>query len=224
MINGQNLFGFIFSVEKKVVLVVLLVCYNVMLIEDDVYSEFYFGCEKLLLVKFWDCQEMMLYCSLFLKCLVFGFCIGWVVVGKQVWWIQQFQLMSMFFISLLMQLVLVDYLFIKCYDVYLCCLCCQLVECKQQVWQVLLCYLLLEVIVYYSDSGYFLWIELLEGVDVSVFSVWVLVLYISIVSGKMFFIFDSWILFFCFNIVWGWGECEEQGVKCLGEFICEQFV
>lgn len=55
-----------------------------MLIEDDVYSEFYFGWEKLLFVKVWDCYDGVLYCFLFLKCLVFGFCIGWVVVGKHV--------------------------------------------------------------------------------------------------------------------------------------------
>lgn len=55
-----------------------------MLIEDDVYSEFYFGWEKLLFVKVWDCYDGVLYCFLFSKCLVFGFRIGWVVVGKYV--------------------------------------------------------------------------------------------------------------------------------------------
>lgn len=55
-----------------------------MLIEDDVYSEFYFGCEKFLFVKVWDCDDIVLYCLFFFKCLVFGFCIGWVVGGSYV--------------------------------------------------------------------------------------------------------------------------------------------
>ncbi|MCC7732524.1 PLP-dependent aminotransferase family protein, partial [Klebsiella pneumoniae] len=41
-------------------LVALLTRYNVMLIEDDVYSELYFGREKPLPAKFWDRQEMTL--------------------------------------------------------------------------------------------------------------------------------------------------------------------
>ncbi len=40
-----------------------------MLIEDDVYSELYFGREKPLPAKFWDRQEMTLHCSSFSKCL-----------------------------------------------------------------------------------------------------------------------------------------------------------
>lgn len=43
----------------------LLARYNVMLIEDDVYSELYFGREKPLPAKFWDRQEMTLHCSSF---------------------------------------------------------------------------------------------------------------------------------------------------------------
>ncbi|WP_339356321.1 PLP-dependent aminotransferase family protein, partial [Klebsiella pneumoniae] len=70
MTNGQNPLGFTLSAEKKAALVALLARYNVMLIEDDVYSELYFGREKPLPAKFWDRQEMTLHCSSFSKCLV----------------------------------------------------------------------------------------------------------------------------------------------------------
>ncbi|HBZ0660872.1 TPA: PLP-dependent aminotransferase family protein [Klebsiella pneumoniae] len=94
MTNGQNPLGFTLSAEKKAALVALLARYNVMLIEDDVYSELYFGREKPLPAKFWDRQEMTLHCSSFSKCLVPGFRIGWVAAGKQARRIQQLQLMS----------------------------------------------------------------------------------------------------------------------------------
>lgn len=46
MTNSQNPLGFTLSAEKKARLVALLTHYNVTLIEDDVYSELYFGREK----------------------------------------------------------------------------------------------------------------------------------------------------------------------------------
>ncbi len=119
MTNGQNPLGFTLSAEKKAALVALLARYNVMLIEDDVYSELYFGREKPLPAKFWDRQEMTLHCSSFSKCLVPGFRIGWVAAGKQARRIQQLQLMSTLSTSSPMQLALVDYLSTKRYDAHL---------------------------------------------------------------------------------------------------------
>jgi DNA-binding transcriptional MocR family regulator len=164
--------------------VALLARYNVMLIEDDVYSELYFGREKPLPAKFWDRQDMTLHCSSFSKCLVPGFRIGWVAAGKQARRIQQLQLMSTLSTSSPMQLALVDYLSTKRYDAHLRRLRRQLAERKQQAWQALLRHLPPEVIVHHSDSGYFLWIELPEGADASVLSARALASHISIAPGK----------------------------------------
>ena len=224
MTNGQNPLGFTLSAEKKAALVALLARYNVMLIEDDVYSELYFGREKPLPAKFWDRQEMTLHCSSFSKCLVPGFRIGWVAAGKQARRIQQLQLMSTLSTSSPMQLALVDYLSTKRYDAHLRRLRRQLAERKQQAWQALLRHLPPEVVVHHSDSGYFLWIELPEGADASALSARALASHISIAPGKMFSTSDSWTSFFRFNTAWGWGEREEQGVKRLGELIREQLV
>lgn len=157
-----------------------------MLIEDDVYSELYFGREKPLPAKFWDRQEMTLHCSSFSKCLVPGFRIGWVAAGKQARRIQQLQLMSTLSTSSPMQLALVDYLSTKRYDAHLRRLRRQLAERKQQAWQALLRHLPPEVVVHHSDSGYFLWIELPEGADASALSARALASHISIAPGKMF--------------------------------------
>jgi DNA-binding transcriptional MocR family regulator len=92
--------------------------HNVPLIEDDVYSELYFGREKPLPAKAWD-QDMTLHCSSFSKCLVAGFRIGWVAAGKHARRIQQLQLMSTLSTSSPMQLALVDYLATKRYDAHL---------------------------------------------------------------------------------------------------------
>ena len=222
MTNGQNPLGFTLSAEKKAALVALLARYNVMLIEDDVYSELYFGREKPLPAKYWDHQDMTLHCSSFSKCLVPGFRIGWVAAGKQARRIQQLQLMSTLSTSSPMQLALVDYLSTKRYDAHLRRLRRQLAERKQLAWQALLRHLPPEVIVHHSDSGYFLWIELPEGADASELSARALASHISIAPGKMFSTSASWTSFFRFNTAWGWGEREEQGVRRLGELIREQ--
>lgn len=222
MTNGQNPLGFTLSAEKKAALVGLLARYNVMLIEDDVYSELYFGREKPLPAKYWDHQDMTLHCSSFSKCLVPGFRIGWVAAGKQARRIQQLQLMSTLSTSSPMQLALVDYLSTKRYDAHLRRLRRQLAERKQLAWQALLRHLPPEVIVHHSDSGYFLWIELPEGADASELSARALASHISIAPGKMFSTSASWTSFFRFNTAWGWGEREEQGVRRLGELIREQ--
>lgn len=78
--NVQNLFGFIMSEECKQVLVVLLVCYQVLLIENDVWGDIVYQ-DGVLLVKVFDKEGLVFYCNSFFKILMFGLCIGWVVVG-----------------------------------------------------------------------------------------------------------------------------------------------
>ncbi len=181
-----------------------------MLIEDDVYSELYFGREKPLPAKFWDRQEMTLHCSSFSKCLVPGFRIGWVAAGKQARRIQQLQLMSTLSTSSPMQLALVDYLSTKRYDAHLRRLRRQLAERKQQAWQALLRHLPPEVIVHHSDSGYFLWIELPEGADASALSARALASHISIAQGNVLHL-RQLDLVFRFNTAWGWGNAKSRG-------------
>ncbi|KAF1369133.1 PLP-dependent aminotransferase family protein [Yokenella regensburgei] len=219
MTNSQNPLGFTLTAEKKAQLVALLTEHNVMLIEDDVYSELYFGREKPLPAKAWDRDDMTLHCSSFSKCLVPGFRIGWVAAGKHARRIQHLQLMSTLSTSSPMQMALVDYLSTKRYDAHLRRLRRQLAERKQLAWQSLLRHMPAEVKIHHNDSGYFLWFELPEGIDASKLSVLALEKHISIAPGKMFSVSNSWASFFRFNTAWGWGEREEKAVAELGDII-----
>lgn len=174
----------------------LLNQYNVTLIEDDVYSELYFGREKPLPAKAWDRHDGVLHCSSFSKCLVPGFRIGWVAAGKHARKIQRLQLMSTLSTSSPMQLALVDYLSTRRYDAHLRRLRRQLAERKQRAWQALLRYLPAEVKIHHSDSGYFLWLELPEPLDAGELSLAALTHHISIAPGKMFSTGENWSRFF----------------------------
>ncbi|WP_253377100.1 PLP-dependent aminotransferase family protein [unidentified bacterial endosymbiont] len=219
MTNSQNPLGFTLNAEKKARLVALLTRHNVTLIEDDVYSELYFGREKPLPAKAWDSQDMTLHCSSFSKCLVAGFRIGWVAAGKHARRIQQLQLMSTLSTSSPMQLALVDYLATKRYDAHLRRLRRTLAERKQQAWQSLLRHMPAGVKIHHNDSGYFLWLELPARLDAARLSESALLHSISIAPGKMFSISNAWAPFFRFNTSWAWGEREEQAVIQLGKLI-----
>ncbi|HFZ8993407.1 TPA: PLP-dependent aminotransferase family protein [Citrobacter freundii] len=219
MTNSQNPLGFTLSPQKKARLVDLLERHDVTLIEDDVYSELYFGRDKPLPARAWDRHNRVLHCSSFSKCLVPGFRIGWVAAGKYARQIQRLQLMSTLSTSSPMQLALVDYLATRRYDVHLRRLRRQLAERKKLAWQTLLRYLPAEVNVHYNDSGYFLWVELPESVDAGELSTAALTQQISIAPGKMFSTSDAWSHFFRFNTSWEWGAREEQAVITLSQLI-----
>ena len=219
MTNSQNPLGFTLSAEKKASLVALLARYQVTLIEDDVYSELYFGREKPLPAKAWDRDDRILHCSSFSKCLVAGFRIGWVAAGRHARRIQQLQLMSTLSTSSPIQLALVDYLEAHRYDAYLRRLRRTLAERKQQAWQSLLRHLPAEVKIYHNNSGYFLWLALPAPLDAAALSEQALKHHISIAPGKMFSTSDSWSRYFRFNTSWAWGEREEQAVITLGKLI-----
>ena len=116
MTSHQNPLGCSLSNEKKRRLIELLVKYNVFLIEDDVYSELYFGANKPLPAKTYDQQGMTMHCSSFSKTLVAGFRIGWVAAGKMALPIQKLQLMSTLSASAPIQLALANYLSTRNYE------------------------------------------------------------------------------------------------------------
>lgn len=221
MPNSQNPLGFTLSAEKKAQLVALLTQHNVTLIEDDVYSELYYGREKPLPAKAWDTQDMTLHCSSFSKCLVAGFRIGWVAAGKHARRIQQLQLMSTLSTSSPMQMALVDYLGTQRYDAHLRRLRRALAERKHLAWQALVRHLPAEVKIHRSDSGYFLWLELPPELDAGELSQRALAHQVSIAPGKMFSTSREPTPFFRINASWQWGEREERGVILLGKIIRE---
>lgn len=222
MTNSQNPLGVTLSAEKKRQLIELLQRYKVTLIEDDVYTELYYGRERPLPARAYDEQGMTLHCSSFSKCLVAGFRIGWVASGKHARRIQQLQLMSTLSTSSPMQLALVDFLATRRYDTHLRKLRRMLAERKQQAWQALSELLPEAVKIHRSESGYFLWIELPEGCDASLLSERALAHKISIAPGKMFTTGKTWDNYFRFNASWAWGEREQQAAVTLSRLIARQ--
>ncbi|NDJ57722.1 PLP-dependent aminotransferase family protein [Enterobacteriaceae bacterium 4M9] len=222
MTNCQNPVGFTLDAQKKQQLLALLKRYNVTLIEDDVYTDLWFGREKPQPVRAWDDGSSVMHCSSFSKCLVAGFRIGWVAAGVNARRIQQLQLMSTLSTSSPMQMAVVDYLTTRSYDAHLRRLRRELMERKQQAIEALRRHFPPQVQIHSHDGGYFLWIELPPPLDASALSDAAIACGISIAPGKMFTTSQAWHNFFRLNVSWAWSEREEQAAQRLGRLISEK--
>jgi len=221
MPNQQNPLGYTLSREKKQALVALLEAHQVTLVEDDVYSELWFGSEKPLPAKAFEKQDSVLHCSSFSKNLVAGFRVGWVAAGRHAQRIQRLQLMSTMSTSAPMQLALVDYLSSRSYDVHLRRLRQRLEQRKSQARQALRRHLPASAKINDAQGGYFLWIELPEAVNTNELYYRALQEKISIAPGKMFSTSEQYANSFRFNAGWEWNEAREGAVARLGRLIAE---
>jgi DNA-binding transcriptional MocR family regulator len=217
MTNHQNPLGCTLSNEKKQRLVELLAEYNVYLIEDDVYSELYFGGKKTLPAKAFDQQGMTMHCSSFSKSLVAGFRIGWVAAGKMAQPIQKLQLMSTLSASAPIQLALAKYLSTRNYENHLRQLRRKLEQRKFATWRMMRAYFPSCVTINYSEGGYFLWVELPEHLDATALYCLALKENISIAPGKMFSVNKQFDHCFRLNASFECSESAERAVKRLAE-------
>jgi DNA-binding transcriptional MocR family regulator len=219
MTNHQNPLGCTLSNEKKARLIELLAEHNVYLIEDDVYSELYFGSNKPLPAKAFDQQGMTMHCSSFSKTLVAGFRIGWVAAGKMALPIQKLQLMSTLSASAPIQLAIAKYLSTRNYEKHLRQMRRILEQRKFAAWQMLRNYLPASVNINYSEGGYFLWLELPEHLSSIDLYHQALKENISISPGKMFSASGKFDHCFRINSSFEYLAPEERAIKKLAKII-----
>ncbi|MDC9779500.1 PLP-dependent aminotransferase family protein, partial [Proteus mirabilis] len=91
MTHFQNPLGGTMPPENKRRLVEILTRHEIALIEDDVYSELWFGGNAPQPAKSLDKDNNFFHCSSFSKCLAPGFRVGWVAAGKHARKVQQLQ-------------------------------------------------------------------------------------------------------------------------------------
>ncbi len=82
MTNFQNPLGALMPDDARKQLIELLERHDVPLIEDDVYSELYFGTQRPKSTKAFDTKGLVLNCGSFSKSLAPGYRIGWVAAGR----------------------------------------------------------------------------------------------------------------------------------------------
>ncbi|MDR3433697.1 MAG: PLP-dependent aminotransferase family protein [Rouxiella aceris] len=219
MSNFQNPLGCTMSVQKKQRLVSILQAHQVVLIEDDVYAELYFNGERPLPLKMSLYRQQILHCSSFSKCLAPGFRVGWVAAGKYAERIQRLQLMSTLSASVPMQLALADFLHQGGYDQHLRRLRRQL-ELRQIVMRnAIINTFPAGTTVSQPEGGYFLWLDLGEGVSAAKIYQQALAQGISVAPGTMFAVEERYLHCLRLNTSYVWDARAEKALKTLAELV-----
>lgn len=186
MSSFHNPLGASMSDEKKQQLYDLLHRHQVPLIEDDVYSELYFGLTPHKPVKHFDRSGLVMHCGSFSKNLAPGYRVGWVAAGRYAEQIHRLKLMTTISPSIPAQAALADYLQQGGYDRHLRKLRETLEHQQQLMLNAIAKYFPKNTRVTRPNGGYFLWVELPEQVDsLQLFSM-ALAQGISIAPGPIF--------------------------------------
>lgn len=165
MLNFGNPTGSLVSDERKRHLLELLARHDVPLIEDDVYSELYFGAQPPLCSKAMPRADHVMHISSFSKCLAPGYRLGWVAAGRYTEKIVRLKLATTLATTIPVQIAVAEYLKHGGYDHHL-------RRLRQQLQQQ--ASLLLEGVerafpgatrLTRPAGGYFMWLELPESVD-----------------------------------------------------------
>ncbi|GAB3649552.1 aminotransferase-like domain-containing protein [Ramlibacter alkalitolerans] len=161
----QNPMGASMAQEQKKAMVELLTRQRVPLIEDDVYSELYFGMRRPLPAKSFDREGWVLHCSSFSKSLAPGYRIGWAAAGRFAAQVERLKLSSTLSVAVPSQVAVLHFLQHGAFDKHLRGLRGTLAAQQQKAVRLVAKHLPSGTRVTQPEGGYFLWLELPEDVD-----------------------------------------------------------
>jgi DNA-binding transcriptional MocR family regulator len=186
MPNFQNPLGSLMPPEKKQDLVRLLARHRIPLIEDDVYAELYFGAQRPPPAKAFDRDGLVMHCGSFSKSVAPGYRVGWCAPGQFTQKVARLMLMTSIATSVPVQGALAQYLRQGGYDRHLREL-RRLFRAQQgAMLRAIRAHFPPGTRVTQPEGGYFLWVELDDGIDTMELHRKALQLGISIAPGPMF--------------------------------------
>ncbi len=108
--NFQNPLGFEMATDNKKQLLKFMTERAIPIIEDDIYGELYFGNTRPSLMKSFDQEGLVLYCSSFSKNLAPDLRVGWTIPGRFTHRVQRLKFNSTIASSKLNQMIIDDFL------------------------------------------------------------------------------------------------------------------
>lgn len=186
MTTFQNPLGSTMPEERKRALVALLARHDIVLIEDDVYAELHYADTRVLPAKAFDADGRVMHCSSFSKSLAPGYRIGWVAAGRHAQAIARRKLTTTLNTNVPAQIALARYLERGGFDRHLRRLRRTLAAQQEQYIVAIARAFPAGTRVTRPAGGYFLWIEMPDGVDALKLQRRASRLGISIAPGPMF--------------------------------------
>ncbi len=186
MPHFQNPLGALMPHARKQAVMQTLSQAGIPVVEDDVYGELHHGSTRPLPLKAFDREGLVLYCSSFSKCLAPGYRVGWAMAGRFSHLVHKLKMMSSLATSVPSQLAIAEYLEEGGYDRHLRQLRHALAESLAQLRGLVLRHFPKGTRVSRPDGGYFLWVQLPDGVDTLLLHRQALAHGISIAPGALF--------------------------------------
>lgn len=220
MTNFQNPLGALMPNDARQELIELLERHDVPLIEDDVYSELYFGTQRPKSTKAFDTKGLVLNCGSFSKSLAPGYRIGWVAAGRYARSVGRRKVMNSLSTNIPAQDAIAEYLRQGSYDRHLGVLRRTLADQQKSALQALRNYLPEgSFTVTRPEGGYFLWVELPERMDTIGLHRKALETGFSIAPGPIFSARREFA--HCLRINYGhpWTTAHERAIKALGSIV-----
>ncbi|WP_179404414.1 PLP-dependent aminotransferase family protein [Burkholderia guangdongensis] len=222
MTSFHNPTGATMSDERKRALIDLLAAHQVPLIEDDVYSELYFGTTPVRPAKLYDTHGLVLHCGSFSKCLAPGFRIGWVAAGRYVHQIEQAKCVAAPPADVPAQLAISSYLKEGGYDRFLRSLRRNLASNQAQMLAAIRAYFPQGTEAFAPRGGYFVWIEMPAHVDaLRLFSA-TMESGISIAPGPIFSATGEFRRYVRLNYGHPWTTVVERAMQTIGALAAQQ--
>jgi DNA-binding transcriptional MocR family regulator len=186
MTNFQNPLGSSMGEDKKRALAELANRHELPLIEDDVYTELYFGSRRPVSTKAFDPGGWVMHCSSFSKTLAPGYRIGWVASGRFLRQVAHHKLTSSLATCIPVQLGIARYLERGSYERHLRELRQTLLTNRDDYIEAIRRLFPTGTKVSRPSGGYFVWVELPDGVDALALHRHAMQAAISLAPGPMF--------------------------------------
>jgi DNA-binding transcriptional MocR family regulator len=186
MPSFHNPLGSSMPEASRQALVTMLATRNIPLIEDDVYSELYFGATQSRPAKAYDRDGLIMHCMSFSKSLAPGYRVGWVAAGRHAQRIERMKLMTTLSAAVPSQEALAVYLDQGGYDRHLRKLRGTLMKLQRVALHTIDRHFPPGTRVTRPAGGYFIWVELPTGIDALVLQQQALTQQISLAPGQLF--------------------------------------
>lgn len=157
--------GSCLSEAKRKQLLTLLAEHDLPLVEDDLYGDLHFSRERVRPVKAFDTEGRVLYCGSFSKCLSPGLRVGWIAAGRYSERVRRLKFISTVNTPIINQLAAARFLGGGAMDRHLRNLRSALETQVAQVAESVLQAFPEGTAISQPKGGFFLWVQLPEGVD-----------------------------------------------------------
>jgi len=219
MTNFQNPLGFVMPEAKKKALVRLLEKYEVPVIENDVYSEFFFGKVTPKPLKAFDRKGLVLHCSSFSKSLTSAYRVGWTMPGRYRDPVEKLKFLNTLGTSSIHQLAIAEYLKYEGYDRHLRKVRQTFSQNAKLMSACIKRFFPAGTKISQPAGGYVLWIELPTQVDAMQLYERALEKGITLGPGRMFSAQNDYPNFIRLNYSYLWDRTSEAGIKELSYLI-----